>query len=88
MEPSDDLVSVGHCLANPGREYVAFQGQATPFTLKLDGLSRPLTAEWYQPLTGRRAEAGTLGNGTARLQPPADWGDGPVALHVGERPGP
>ena len=55
MEPSDGLVSDGYCLARRGEEYVAFQNAAKPFTLKLEGLATPLSAEWYQPSTGRRA---------------------------------
>jgi hypothetical protein len=83
MEPANERVSAGWCLANPGQEYVVFLNNARPFTLRLEG---PLKAEWYQPLTGQRVPAGTVPGGTARLQPPAAWGDGPVALHVGARP--
>ena len=83
MEPHDELVSAGYCLAEPGREYVAFLSRSEPFSLKLEGLSAPLKAEWYQPLTGQRQEAGVFTNGTPQLQPPADWGAAPVALHVG-----
>jgi len=83
MEPNDDLVSAGYCLAAPGREYVVFLSQAMPFSLKLAGLAAPLKAEWYQPFTGKRKSAGTLSNGTTQLTPPVRWGSGPVALHVG-----
>ncbi|MCX6926744.1 MAG: DUF4038 domain-containing protein [Verrucomicrobia bacterium] len=83
MEPHDDLVSEGYCLAEPGREYVIFLNQSKSFSLKLEGLPAPLQAEWYQPLTGKRQKVQALANGTAQLQPPADWGDGPIALHVG-----
>jgi hypothetical protein len=83
MEPNDDLVSTGYCLAEPGQEYVVFLNNAGPFSLKLEGLKAPLNAEWYQPLTGKRQAGATLANGTAQLTPPAEWGTGPVALHVG-----
>jgi hypothetical protein len=83
MEPKDELVSAGYCLVEPGQEYIVFLNNALPFSLKLGGLSQPLKAEWYQPLTGKRQPAGTLTNGTAQLTPPSDWGNGPVALHVG-----
>ena len=83
MEPHDDLVSEGSCLAEPGREYVVFLNHPKSFSLKLEGLLAPLPTEWYQPLTGKRQKAGALANGTAQLHPPADWGAGPVALHVG-----
>jgi hypothetical protein len=82
MEPADELVSEGYCLADPGREYVVFLDRAKPFTLKLGGLAEALEAEWYQPFTGERAEAGELGAGVVELTPPAAWGGGPVALRV------
>ena len=86
MEPKDELVSAGYCLAEPGREYVVFLNQTMAFSLKLEGLGTPLKVEWYQPFTGKRQAAGTLDNGTSQLAPPADWGNGPVALHVGAPP--
>jgi hypothetical protein len=82
LNPADELVSEGYCLANPGREYVVFLNQARPFTLRLEGLAEPVRGEWYGPFTGRRAATGNLSNGEAHLTPPAEWGGGPVALHV------
>jgi hypothetical protein len=83
MQPSDDLVSNGYCLADPGREYIVYLNRTQPFTLKLAQLQQPLAGQWYQPLTGNRASAGHLNNGLAELSPPADWGDGPIALYIG-----
>jgi Protein of unknown function (DUF4038)/Domain of unknown function (DUF5060)/Putative collagen-binding domain of a collagenase len=83
MKPADNLSSDGYCLADEGREYVVFLNAAAPFTLTLQGLNGPLKAEWFQPFTGQRQEAGTLSNGMSQLSPPAQWGNGPVALHVG-----
>jgi Protein of unknown function (DUF4038)/Putative collagen-binding domain of a collagenase len=83
MQPVDGLSSAGYCLADPGREYIIFLNVTQPFTLKLEGLAQALRAEWYQPFTGKRQDAGNLDNGTAELKPPADWPAGPVALHVG-----
>jgi hypothetical protein len=86
MEPKDELVSAGYCLAEPGQEYVVFLNEPLAFSLQLEGLGAPLKAEWYQPFTGKRQAAGTLANGTAQLTPPADWGKGPVVFHVGAPP--
>ncbi len=83
MEPADGLVSEGYCLADPGRQYLVFLDKARPFTLKLEGLAAPLKAEWFHPFTGRHLAAGTLASGTSRLEPPQDFGPGPVALRVG-----
>jgi hypothetical protein len=82
LSPADGLVSAGWCLANPGKEYVVFLNKAEPFTLNVAGASGALNAVWYHPLTGQRSDAGALGNGGHRLTPPANWGNGPVALHV------
>jgi hypothetical protein len=86
LEPAEGVVSDGYCLADPGREYVVFLNRAKPLTLQLEKVAAPLPAQWYHPFTGKRAAAGRLGNGAAALQPPPDWGDGPVALHVGAAP--
>jgi len=86
MEPTEGLASMGYCLADPGREYVVFLDRAASFTLALAGLEAPLPVRWYNPFTGRWRDAGTFGEGTLQLVPPADWGAGPVALHVGEKP--
>jgi hypothetical protein len=82
LEPSDKLVSAGWCLANPGREYVAFQNTAQPLTIEIAGAKSPLKAEWFNPHTGKRTAAGSLSNGSAKLTPPADWGNAPLVLHV------
>ncbi len=83
MEPSDSLVSDGHCLAQPGREYIVFLDKRASLTLQLEGLASPAKAEWFHPLTGQHRDAGTLGNGVQPLTPPGDWGDAPFVLHVG-----
>jgi hypothetical protein len=82
LRPADELVSEGWCLANPGREYVVFLNEAKPFTLEVNGASTPLQAEWFNPHTGQGTSAGQLGNGPARLVPPADWGRAPLVLHL------
>jgi hypothetical protein len=82
LEPADDLVNAGWCLAQPGREYVVFQNEAKPFTLKVAGASAALKAEWFNPHTGERSSAGEFNNGTAHIAPPEDWGKAPLVLHV------
>jgi hypothetical protein len=82
LDPVDNLVSQGWCLANPGKEYVVFLNQAAPFTLQVAAASSPLQAVWYHPLTGQRVEAGSLANGQHRLTPPTAWAPSPVVLHV------
>lgn len=83
LAPADGLVSEGYCLADPGRQYVVFLNNARPFSLKLEALAAPLKAEWFNPFTGKRRDAGTLTGPAAQLTPPEDFGAGPIALRVG-----
>jgi len=82
LQPADKLVSTGWCLANPGKEYVAYQSQPEPFTLELSDVSGKLMGEWFDAFTGKSTAAGTFGNGQASLTPPVGWGDAPVVLHL------
>ena len=83
LQPSNQLVSTGRCLANPGKEYVVLQNAgAAAFTVEISGAAAPLTARWFNPFTNQFSAAGSFGNGTARLTPPADWGDAPLVLHL------
>ncbi len=83
MHPMDGISSLGSTLAEPGREYVVFLGEAAPFTLKIEGARKPLVVEWYQPLTGALKNTGVVENGSVTFTPPTEWGAGPVVLHVG-----
>ena len=82
LEPSDQLVSSGWCLAQPGREYVVFQKQAQPFTLEVAGAKSPLSGEWFNPQTGKSVAAGSFDNGTVSFTPPANWDNAPLVLHL------
>ena len=82
LQPADKLVSAGWCLADSGKEYVVCQNTLTPFTLEITGAAAPLAARWFNPFTGKFLDAGSLSNGTARLTPPAGWGDAPLVLHL------
>lgn len=82
LQPADNLVTNGWCLANPGREYVVYQNDPKPFTLEISNATAPLKAEWFDPQTGKRTSAGSLSNGKANLTPPANWGNTPVVLHL------
>ena len=84
LEPDNSLVSSGYCLANPGEEYIVYMDQAAPFKLSLSGLTQPMQAVWFQPLSGVCLEAGKLGNGEHDLVPPTVFGPGPVVLRAGK----
>jgi Protein of unknown function (DUF4038)/Domain of unknown function (DUF5060)/Putative collagen-binding domain of a collagenase len=82
LQPSDNLVSAGWCLADPGREYVVYLNDAKPFTLEIKGTTETLSAEWFNPFTGESKAAGSQGNGTSAFNPPADWSNTPLVLHL------
>ena len=82
LEPNNDLVSDGYCLANPEREYVIYLPEEKAFTFKLEGIERPMSAQWFQPFTGKYVKAASLGNGEHDLYPPTELHGGPVVLHV------
>ncbi len=82
MEPADELVSEGYCLANPGKEYIVFLNNAKPFTLEIKGAEEKLDAEWYHPFTGDKEDAGKFTDGNIKLIPPSEWHDSPIVLHL------
>ena len=84
MEPSDPLVSAGHCLANPGHEYVVYLDRPEPFSLEVRRAGGELAGEWFRPLTGRTRRLRSVRAGCTELTPP--WRTGPVVLHIGSRP--
>lgn len=87
LEPANDRVSTGYCLANPGHEYVVFLDKAQHFELDLGAVDQPLQASWYNPLTGQRQPAALQDGKAQHLHPPAEWGQGMVALHVAGKAG-
>lgn len=85
LEPADQRVSKGWCLANPEGEYVVFLNKAQTFTLTVDGAQKPLKAVWYNPQTGERTVAARSVKGTMSFTPATEWGQAPVVLHVTPR---
>jgi hypothetical protein len=82
MKPIEGPASDGFCLADAGNEYIVFLNAAAPFALTLDGLAKPLKAEWYQSFTGARVAGPSVSKGRSSLTPPVEWGIGPAALHL------
>lgn len=83
MEPRDDLVNKGHCLAKEGEEYIVYLPKADAVTLEVQGAARQLTAEWYNPRSGQQVEiGGEMGDGSHEFQPPDDFGGGDAVLYL------
>lgn len=81
MEPLEGAASPGVCLAEKGKEYIVFLDAAAPTKLTLRGAAGVLKAEWFNPFTAQRHDAGKVSE-ASELTPPAEWGSGPVVLHV------
>ncbi len=79
MEPADELVSAGRCLAKPGEQYVVFLEQGRETTLRIAGAARPLSLVWLDPYTGREVAGAALGNGRHTLRIPAELSPPAVA---------
>jgi len=77
--PHNELSSTGYCLADPRREYIIYQPEGGPFTVRLEPGAYRL--EWHDPSTGEAAGEGALtaAEGDAELTPPVG-GDAVVFL--------
>jgi hypothetical protein len=51
--------------------------------LEIAGAKSPLKAGWFNPHTGKRADAGSFANGTTSVTLPVDCGSAPLVLHLG-----
>jgi len=76
MDPADELVSEGYCLANPGKEYVIFLNKAKPFKIKFSGSFKGV---WFDPFKGEYMDAGKI---TEELVPPSGYGEKPIVLYM------
>lgn len=82
MEPADELVNNGYCMANHGFEYVIFINAPTKVRVKLSKLDRALSAKWFNPFTGKYIDTTGFGDAEVEFEPPSEWGNIPMALHL------
>jgi hypothetical protein len=66
VTPKGALSSTGFCLAHTGAEYLVYAPSGGSFTLDLSGVppSRKLSAEWFNPSTGKKTEGGPVTAGS------------------------
>jgi hypothetical protein len=78
--PRGDLTSTGYMLANPGREYLAFNPNGGAFTINLAGANQRYVLEWHNAATGETMRGESVSGGrTITLNPPFS---GPVAAFL------
>lgn len=84
MLPVDDSItsSTRYCLAKPGSEYLVFQPDSAPFTIRPEAAT--YTMEWYHPLTGETKRKGTIKLSSARYQVTPPW-KGAAVLYLKKR---
>ncbi|MBN1466474.1 DUF4038 domain-containing protein [candidate division KSB1 bacterium] len=81
MQPNDALVSTGHCIADPGREYVVYSRNGGSVELNLAAVNGEIDMQWFNPRTGDYSPVSRVtGGATLSLAPPfsGDW-----VLYVG-----
>jgi hypothetical protein len=68
--PSPSLSSTGYCLANPGVQYLVYQGGTGAFTVTT--VAGDYDFEWFNPGTGAVAGSGTVtvGSEATTFTPP------------------
>jgi hypothetical protein len=78
--PADYLASTHFCLANPGKQYLAYLPEGDAVTLDLSGARGMLECEWMHPTAGTLTAGGTVEGGGRRIFPSPLIG--PSALYV------
>ncbi len=86
MLPVDDSItsSTRYCLAKPGSEYLVFQPDSAPFTIRPEAAT--YTMEWYHPLTGETKRKGTIKLSSGRYLVTPPW-KGAAVLYLKKRGG-
>jgi hypothetical protein len=79
--PHSELSSTGYCLADPGREYLVYQPEAGPFTLRLE--PGTYAVEWHDPATGETMAGDDAAAGASATKLAAPFGGGCVAYLTG-----
>jgi len=66
MTPHSALASTKFCLANPGEEYLVFLPGGGSVTVDLSAAKGALSAEWFNPSTGKARKPTTVQGGAKR----------------------
>ncbi len=66
MTPRGELASTGYCLADAGRDYVAYLPDGGEVTVDLAATTSAIAAEWLHPVNGTLTSGGTIDGGAKR----------------------
>ncbi|MBD3244289.1 MAG: hypothetical protein GF331_27100 [Chitinivibrionales bacterium] len=78
--PHPELCSAGHCLANPGHEYLAYQPTGPSLTLDLGAAKGMLSVTWLNEATGELVDGGDIEGGATREMRIPFWGGAGVVV--------
>ena len=79
--PGNELASTGYCLANPGREYLAYLPDGGKVTVDLTATKRQLAVEWFDPSVGKTAKPAMISGGARRDFSAPFSGDAVLYIH-------
>jgi hypothetical protein len=80
MTPQSKLCSTGYCLADPGKEYVAYLPAGGKVTLDLTAAGGELQTQWLSPASGKWVDGERVSGGGKRELTAPFAGD--AVLHV------
>jgi hypothetical protein len=80
--PRPELASTGHCLADPGSEYLVYLPEGGKATVDLSAAKSKLAVEWSHPITGKITPADPIDAGAKREFAAPFEGDAVLYLRV------
>ncbi len=81
MIPHGELALGGYCLANPGREYLAYLPQGGKTAVDLTKVKGSLAVEWFDPASERTQKGKAVAGGDVRTLTSPFKGDTVLYLH-------
>jgi hypothetical protein len=83
MTPQPDLTSSEYCLADPGKEYLAYlpKEDGGKVTIDLTAAKGKLVVEWFEPHT-RKTKDGDQVDGGAKRTLVSPFGDEMAVLYI------
>lgn len=82
LEPSNELIESGYCLANPRKEYLFYFPNGEASEIDLTRAEAPMTGRWFRPYTGDSRPISAIEPAKQKATPPADWRGTPAVLHL------
>lgn len=82
LEPVDGVASAGICLQSEQGETIVFLRSGQTVHVKPKSPSDSYLAEWFQPFSGEKLQAGEVTGDRIELTSPAEWSKAPAVLYL------